>query len=473
MRNVVPVILSGGAGTRLWPVSRETFPKPFMKLPDGQSLLGKTLKRAAALSGVDEVMTVTNREYFFHTRDEYSSAKTSLNFTYVLEPCGRNTAPAIAMAAFGLAESRGEDAIMLVLPADHLIENQDAFSDAVSLAAEYASNDYLVTFGISPSHPETGYGYIEIGDALDEGVGEAARFVEKPSLEVAEEYLASGNFFWNSGMFCFRVGTLLEAMREHAREVYDASLACWEKTRRGEVPLALDEASFSAIPDISIDYAVMEKADKVAVVAGSFDWNDIGSWSAVSELVPGDESGNRIIGTAVMVDSGNCYIQAENRLVAAVGVDNLLVIDTPDALLVADKGRAQDVKRVVQHLKLAEHEAYRLHRTVHRPWGTYTVLEEGERFKIKRIVVKAGAALSLQMHHHRSEHWVVVSGTAKIVNGEEDRLVRTNESTFIPAGTPHRLVNPGVIDLVMIEVQSGEYLGEDDIVRFEDRYGRS
>ncbi len=473
MLNVVPVILSGGAGTRLWPVSREAFPKPFMKLPDGQSLLGKTLKRAAALPGVTEVVTVTNREYFFHTRDEYSAAKKNLGFAYVLEPCGRNTAPAIAMAAFSLVETRGEDALMLVLPADHLIENQDAFSEAVLLAAEYAARGYLVTFGIPPTYPETGYGYIEIGDAFGERVGAVSRFVEKPSLEVAEEYLEKGNFLWNSGMFCFRAGSLLEAMREHAPQVYDASLACWEKTRTEDMPVTLDEASFSQIPDISIDYAVMEKAEKVAVVAGSFDWNDIGSWSAVSDLVPGDESGNRIVGAAVMVDSGNCYIQAESRLVAAVGVENLLVIDTPDALLVADKSRAQDVKRVVQHLKLAEHEAYRLHRTVHRPWGTYTVLEEGDRFKIKRIVVKAGAALSLQMHHHRSEHWVVVSGTAKIVNGDEERLVRTNESTFIPAGTPHRLVNPGVIDLVMIEVQSGEYLGEDDIVRFEDRYGRS
>lgn len=474
-KTVVPVILSGGAGTRLWPVSREAFPKPFMKLPDGDSLLKKTLMRAAMLPDVDGVMTVTNREYFFTTRDEYAAIGTgkALEFDYVLEPCGRNTAPALAMAALCLCESRGDDTVMLVLPADHLIENQPAFADAVALAREFAQEDYLVTFGIRPTYPETGYGYIECGSEFRENVGDVSRFVEKPSLVLAEQYLEMGNFFWNSGMFCFKAGALLQAMREHAPEVLEASLACWESTRRNDLPLTLDEATFSMIPDISIDYAVMEKAQKVAVVAGGFDWNDIGSWSAVSELVPEDEAGNRIVGTAVMVDSGNCYIQAEDRLVATVGVDNLLIIDTPDALLVADKSRSQDVKRVVQQLKLAEHDAYKLHRTVHRPWGTYTVLEEGERFKIKRIVVKPGAALSLQMHHHRCEHWVVVSGTAKIVNGEEERLVRTNESTFIPAGTPHRLVNPGVLELVMIEVQSGEYLGEDDIVRFEDKYGRN
>lgn len=473
-RAIVPVILSGGAGTRLWPVSREAFPKPFMKLPDGDSLLKKTLMRAVMLPDVMDVLTVTNRDYFFSTRDEYAAVKTgkTLGFDYVLEPCGRNTAPAIAMAALSLCESMGEDTVMLVLPADHLIENQAAFADAVALARECAEKDYLVTFGIRPSYPETGYGYIECGSKFRENVGEVSCFVEKPSLDLAVQYLESGNFFWNSGMFCFKAGALLQAMQCHAPEVYDASRSCWDKTRRNDLPLTLDEAAFSAIPDISIDYAVMEKAPKVAVVTGEFDWNDIGSWSAVSELVPGDEAGNRILGTAVMVDSGNCYVQAEDRLVAAVGVDNLLIIDTPDALLVADKSRSQDVKRVVQYLKLAEHDAYKLHRTVYRPWGTYTVLEEGDRFKIKRIVVKPGAALSLQMHHHRSEHWVVVSGTAKIVNGDEERLVRTNESTYIPAGTPHRLVNPGVLELVMIEVQSGEYLGEDDIVRFDDQYGR-
>ncbi len=471
---LVPVILSGGAGTRLWPVSRESFPKPFMKLPCGESLLKKTLARAAGIPGVSDILTVTNREYFFTTRDEYASSRKgkALGFDYVLEPCGRNTAPAIAMAAFSLMENRGEDTLMLVLPADHLIENQQAFSEAVSLACEYALQDYLVTFGIRPTYPETGYGYIEYGNPFGEGVGEVSSFFEKPSLELASEYLEKGNFLWNSGMFCFKAGTLIEALKGCSPEVFEAALSCWEKSRRNELPVTLDEASFSAIPDISIDYAVMEKSRKVAVVAGEFDWNDIGSWSAVSELVPEDEAGNRIVGTAVMVDSGNCYIQSEDRLVATVGVDNLLVIDTPDALLVADKNRSQEVKQVVQRLRLAEHDAYKLHRTVHRPWGTYTVLEEGERFKIKRIEVKPGAALSLQMHHHRSEHWVVVSGTAKIVNGELEHLVRTNESTFIPAGTPHRLINPGVLDLVMIEVQSGEYLGEDDIVRFDDVYGR-
>jgi mannose-1-phosphate guanylyltransferase / mannose-6-phosphate isomerase len=471
MSAFIPVILSGGAGTRLWPVSREALPKPFIKLPDGESLLVKTLRRAVDLPDVTGILTVTNRDHYFLTRDEFDIGCQLPPLDYLLEPFGRNTAPAIAAAALHVAKHHGDDAQLLVLPADHLIADQAAFAAAVAQARQLAMQGWLVTFGIKPTTPETGFGYIEAGEEV--GAGHAvARFVEKPTRETATEYLAAGNFTWNSGMFCFAAGTLVHALRVHAPAVLAAVEATLAATDFAQAPAVLSPEHFKDVPDISIDYAVMEKADKVAVVPAAFDWSDIGSWNALAELTTADAQGNRIDGEAVLVDAVNCYIQSGERVVAAVGVDNLLIVDTADALLVADRTRAQDVKAVVQQLKLTAHDSVRHHRTVHRPWGTYTVLEEGERFKIKRIVVKPGASLSLQMHHHRSEHWVVVSGMAKVVNGEREIFVRTDQSTYIPAGTTHRLANPGVIDCVMIEVQTGDYLGEDDIVRFEDKYGR-
>ena len=471
---IIPVILSGGAGTRLWPISRESHPKPFMKLPDGQSLIQKTFARAAALEGVSEVLTITNREYYFKSRDEYQPVKKDfpgVTDTFLLEPFGRNTAAAIALGALRIAAAHGEDTLMLVLPADHLIENQITFAAAVKQASDLARQGNLVTFGIVPTAPETGFGYIETdGHAVK-------RFVEKPSLETAQKYLESGDYLWNSGMFCFKAGAMLEQLGIHAPAIYEHALVAWAATRdkvQGNAPMMeIDAETFGAIPENSIDYAVMEKSNKVAVVPGSFGWSDIGSWNAICDLVLPDASGNRVIGEAVLVDVGNTYIQSDGRMIAAIGLDNLLIIDTPDALLVADRDHSQEVKKVVQQLKLMDHASHKLHRTVARPWGTYTVLEESTNFKIKRIVVKPGAALSLQMHYHRSEHWVVVSGTASIVNDGKEMLVRTNESTYIPAGHKHRLVNPGLTDLVMIEVQSGEYLGEDDIVRFDDVYGRA
>lgn len=474
---LVPVILSGGAGTRLWPVSREAHPKPFMRLPDGNSLLQKTLMRSLALDGVGSVLTITNRDYYFQTRDEYAAVMPSptVDFTYVLEPVGRNTAPAITMASLYLRHALGEDAIMLVLPADHIIDDHGRFNQAVEGAAALAARGELVTFGIRPVAAETGYGYIEQG----RGNGDVAaafdvtRFVEKPDRATAQEYVDSGRFLWNAGMFCFRADALLQAVEAHAPEVYQEARRCWDATDATFEPLELDSATFSAMPAISLDYAVMEKADNVSVVACDFDWSDVGSWDAVSALSEPDEVGNRLAGEAVSIDSRDLYIHSEGRLVAALGVENLIIVDTPDALLVADRDRCQDVKKVVDQLKRRGHEAYRLHRTVHRPWGTYTVLEEGTNFKMKRIVVKPGAALSLQMHHHRSEHWIVVSGTALVTNGDREYMVRTNESTYVPAGNQHRLSNPGVVSLVLIEVQSGEYLGEDDIVRFDDKYGRA
>jgi mannose-1-phosphate guanylyltransferase len=470
---LIPVILSGGAGTRLWPVSREGYPKPFMKLADGESLLLKTYRRAATVAGKDaEILTVTNRDYYFMSKDELALAKVNPGSAFLLEPEGRNTAPAVALAAHCIAAKYGRDALMLVLSADHLVQDQGRFEDAVEAAVSLAQQGHLATFGIVPTAPETGFGYLEAGEVLGSGK-RVRRFVEKPSLEKAREYLQAGNFYWNSGMFCFKVSTVLDEMSRHAPDVATSVQACWESMSHVGGMLEIPSETFSQVPDISIDYAVMERSDKVAVVPADFGWSDIGSWVAVRELTTPDADDNRATCEAIFVDSRNTYVHGQNRMVAAVGVDNLMIIDTPDALLVAHPDKAQDVKKVVAMLKKQDHEAYKLHRTVTRPWGNYTVLEEGTRFKIKRIVVKPGASLSLQMHHHRSEHWIVVSGMAKVVNGDQDFFVSTNESTYIPAGHKHRLENPGVLDLVMIEVQSGEYLGEDDIVRFEDAYGRT
>ncbi len=469
---MIPVILSGGVGARLWPVSRELHPKPFIRLADGQSLLQKAFARAAALPDVSEILTVTNRDLNFKTEQEYRSVNpAAISTSYLLEPCGRNTAPAIAVAAAHIAAVYGDEAVLLVLPADHLIADQAAFGAAVSRALALAAQGKLVTFGIHPDRPETGYGYLEAeGSAVK-------RFVEKPSLEKAEEYLASGAYLWNAGMFCFCAGTLLAELKTHAPEVLSAARACLgasEKFRRnGSMQIELDAATFEQAPNISIDYALFERSAEVAVVPCDLGWSDIGSWTALSDLAPTDAGGNAVIGEALLVDASNCHIQSEGRMVGALGVKNLVIIDTPDALLVADRARVQEVRQIVTQLKQQAHESTRLHREVHRPWGTYTVIEEGANFKIKRIVVKPGAALSLQMHRHRSEHWVVVNGVAKVVNGEREFLVNINESTFIPAGHKHRLENPGTGDLVMIEVQSGDYLGEDDIVRFEDIYGRA
>lgn len=471
---LIPIILSGGAGTRLWPVSRAGHPKPFIKLPDGQSLLQKTVLRAAAI-GAGQVLTVTNRDHYFLTRDEYAGIDFAapLQFDYLLEPAGRNTAPAIAAAALALQRQYGDAAVMLVLPADHLIDDTAAFGAAVASARTLAEQGWLVTFGIPPTAPETGFGYIEAGAAIDAGTARAvARFIEKPPIEKARTYAASGHHFWNSGMFCFRVGDIIKALENHAPELMQAVADCWAATAVDQLPVTLDTESFGRVPDISIDYAVMEKAERVAVVPARFDWSDIGSWSALADTVAADGNGNRILGEALLIDADNCYINAPNRIVAAIGIHDLLIVDTPDALLVAHRDQAQEVRQIVGQLKHQGHETVKLHRTVHRPWGSYTVLEEGPRFKIKRIVVKPGASLSLQMHHHRSEHWVVVSGTAQVTNGEREILVKTDESSYIPAGTQHRLSNPGVIDCVMIEVQSGDYLGEDDIVRLGDIYGR-
>jgi len=476
--DLIPVILSGGVGSRLWPVSREAHPKPFMTLPDGQNLIQKTFLRASALEGVSEILTVTNRELLFKTEDEYRTVDTAgHSLGYILEPFGRNTAAAVALAALQLKEAHGSEAHMLVLAADHLIQDETAFAAAVAKAVRLSAAGWLVTFGIKPQYPETGFGYIEAADSALEGGLKVARFVEKPDLKTAEAYVAAGNYFWNSGMFCFQVGAVLEEFARHAPDVLSAAAASMGRSRvttaKGYRCLAVDADSFAQVPDISIDYALMERSDKVATIPCDIGWSDIGSWNAVSDLTHADENGNRFEGEVLSHGARNNYVNSEDRLTALVGVEDLLVIDTADALMIAHKNHAQDVKHIVTQLKKSGHTLHQLHQTVHRPWGTYTTLENGDRFKIKRIVVKPKASLSLQMHHHRSEHWIVVSGMALIVNDDQEMMLNINESTFIRAGHRHRLSNPGVIDLILIEVQSGDYLGEDDIVRFEDVYGRA
>lgn len=482
--SLLPMILSGGAGTRLWPLSREAAPKPFMPLPDGETLLGKTATRALALEGVDTLLTVTNRDYYFHTKDTYAGIESAAASVYLLEPFGRNTGPAIALGAL-CAQARGlGDRVLLVMPADHLIRDQRAFAAAVDRAKGLAAAGKLVTFGITPTHPETGFGYIECGDTVAparEALPAAyrvRRFVEKPALALAREYLAAGHHVWNSGMFAFTSNAILDAFARHAPGV----LATLRPVAHAMTALAtsqmieIDAALFAAVPDISIDYAIMEgaaEAGEVAVVRGDFDWSDIGSWQAVAALTEADSDGNGGQGERVAIATRGTYVHGADRIVATVGVENLVIVDTPDAVLVAHRDHLQRVKEVVGELKARGHEAYRLHRTVTRPWGAYTLLEEAPGFKIKRIEVRPGAALSLQMHHRRSEHWVVVRGIARVTNGERQSDVHPNESTFIPVETRHRLENRGADVLVIIEVQCGDYLGEDDIVRFEDRYGRT
>ncbi len=478
---LVPVILAGGAGTRLWPISRESHPKPFIHLPDGQSLLQKTFLRACHFPDIAEIMTVTNKEYYLKSKAEYEKcapyhALPPLSF--LLEPCGRNTAPAILLAALSIVARYGKEAILLVLPADHLVETIDTFTHYCQEAFSLAQANKLVTFGITPTSPETGFGYIECGSpypATSHGFN-VARFVEKPSLTVAHTYLNSQRFLWNSGMFCFKAGLVLEQFQIHAPDLFAGAKACLaqsQKQNANPTVLEIEATSFTSLQDISIDYALMEKSQDIAVVACDFDWQDVGSWEAYKKLHPEDQHGNTVLGDAILIDSENNFIHSENRMVASIGINHLTIVDTPDALLITHRDRAQDVKQIVQTLKNKAHESYLTHRTVLRPWGSYTVLEEGPCFKIKRIVVKPGSSLSLQMHEKRSEHWVVVEGTAKVINGDKDYLLQTNESTFVSMGTPHRLSNPAETDLIVIEVQTGTYLGEDDIIRLEDTYGRT
>lgn len=480
MKNkVIPIILSGGPGSRLWPISREAHPKPFMELPDGESLLEKTYIRIRALSNslldveCATPLTVTNRDYYFMSSDVLR--RVGLKSEFLLEPFGRNTAAAIGMAAFYAETNFGPETILLVMPADHLIKGDTEFSEAVSGAIKLAKEGYLVTFGINPTGPETGFGYIKNGQSIPFG-HKVEEFVEKPSYDQAVNFLKTGMYTWNAGIFCFQARVLLEEMNRLTPELLRGLKQCWseivlsgQKVDTG--PIEIPKDAFDGVVNSSIDNSIMEKSNRVAVVRGQFEWNDIGSWQAVKSLTE-PVGQNTIIGDVIAIESSDNFIRADGRLIAILGVKNLFVIDSPDALLITDSAYSQDVKKVIQALDSKKHKTLKYHQTVKRPWGLYTILGEGFAFKIKRIEVRPFASLSLQMHHHRSEHWVVVEGVAKVVMGDDEFELNVNESVYIPAGYKHRLTNIGSSALVLIEVQTGDYLGEDDIVRYDDQYGR-
>ena len=476
-KKLVPVILSGGAGSRLWPVSRQTLPKPFMRV-GASPLLQQALERGMAC-GAERALLVTNESHLFLSRGLLDDMPRAPRTTLLLEPEGRNTAAAIGLAALALCESDGDDAVMLVLPADHLIAAADAFADCAQRAAAEAQRGRLVVFGIRPTSPETGFGYIETSSATADTQA-ALRFVEKPDLLTAQDYLATGRFLWNSGMFCFTAGTLLAALARHCLPVHMAVTAAWAAATRESGLVRFDREQFASIPSISIDHAVMERADNVSVVRATFDWSDVGSWPAVAAASESDAAGNTYAGDdsvhRVMVDTRDTHVHIESHLhkvVATVGVENLVIIDTPDALLIAAKDRSQAVKHVFDSLRDVAHGATQLPPVVPRPWGNYATLKEEDGYKVKRLVVHPGEGLSLQYHEHRAEHWVVVAGRGRIQIDDATHDCHAGEYRHIPAGAHHRLINDGLEDLVLIEVQCGPYLGEDDIVRLQDRYGRT
>lgn len=465
-----PVIMAGGSGSRLWPLSRQLNPKQFLTLVDSEhSLLQATIKR---LEGLDAglPLLICNEQHRFLAAEQLRLLDME-KANILLEPIGRNTAPAIALAAILACES-GDDPVLLVLAADHLIQDVDAFHASLQAALPLAVEGKLVTFGIVPTKAETGYGYLEKGDSVGESGFRVNRFVEKPDLQTAKEYLDSGSYFWNSGMFMFRASRYLDELEKFNPDILIACREALSKAEQDMHFIRVDHAAFSACPEESIDYAVMEKTADAVMVPLNAGWSDIGSWSAIWDVSAKDADGNVLKGDVLCERTQGSYVYAEHRLVATVGVDDLVIVETKDALLVARREQVQDVKKIVELLRSGRRHEHSSHREVYRPWGVYDSIDQGERYQVKRITVKPGAKLSVQMHHHRAEHWIVVSGVAKVTNGDKTYLVTENQSTFIPIGQVHALENPGRILLELIEVQSGSYLGEDDIVRFEDRYGR-
>ncbi|SHG19219.1 mannose-1-phosphate guanylyltransferase [Microbulbifer donghaiensis] len=468
---MIPVILCGGTGSRLWPLSREAYPKQFLPLAGSETMLQATALRLDGLAQLQAPILVCNEEHRFAAAEQLQEIGRAAQ-SILLEPCARNTAPAIALAALAALEG-GEDPLLLVLPADHAVADVVAFQAAVTRATDLATQGNLVTFGIVPTRAETGYGYIRRGEQLEEGTWKVAQFVEKPDTVTAESYLASGDYSWNSGMFLFRASRYIEELGHHRADILDACRQAYAGAARDLDFTRMDAQAFAACADESVDYAVMEKTESAAVVPMAAGWSDVGSWSALWELAERDCDDNLLHGDVMAEDSEGCLVRADNRLVGLLGVRDLVVVDTDDAVLIADKQRVQEVKKLVQRLKCSQRSEAQRHRKVYRPWGYYDSIDAGPRFQVKRIVVKPGKQLSLQMHHHRAEHWIVVRGTAKVTRGDEQLLVTENQSTYIPLGVTHRLENPGTIPLELIEVQSGSYLGEDDIIRFDDAYGRS
>ncbi len=486
MHQVVPVILCGGSGTRLWPLSRAGFPKQFLVLSGTTSLFQQAVERVNQLGAADiavgNTLVVTNEEHRFLSLEQLREIK-GVKATLLLEPTGRNTAPALTLAALQATES-GQDPILVVTPADQTVQNPAAFQKALQQSIRAAANGGIVILGITPDKPETGYGYIQqAGAAGAHGEYTVAQFAEKPSLEVAKAYLAGGQHTWNSGMFVLRASTWLKALQQFRPDIATATQAAWQTktidTPHGSHFVRPNKEAFNQVPSESVDYAVMEKCPSSGVpihmVPLDAGWNDLGAWDAVWQVNQDghqDADGNVVQGDALLADTSNTFIHASSRLVGTVGVSNLIVVETADAVLIADRSQSQNVKKLVQQLEAQKREELTLHRKVNRPWGWYDSIDEGERFKVKRIQVNPGASLSLQKHHHRAEHWIVVKGTAEITNGDKVLLLSENQSTYIPLGEVHRLANPGNIPLEIIEVQSGSYLGEDDIIRFEDTYGR-
>ena len=466
-----PVILSGGSGSRLWPLSREFFPKPLLPLVSEQTLLQETATRLDGLADLGDAVYVCNEEHRFLVAEQIAEIGKTPS-TIILEPEGRNTAPALTLAALYLVK-RDADAMMVVMPADHVMTAPQQFVEAVEQGSHNAEQGALVTFGIVPASPETGYGYIKRDEQVDDSAAyRVARFVEKPDRETAEQYVSEGDYFWNSGIFLMRADRWLDEISQHRPDILKACRQAMNKGSQDSDFFRVNKQDFHECPGDSIDYAVMEKTDRAVVVPISAGWSDIGAWSALWDVCQQDADGNVMQGDVIAEDTRNAFLVAQHRCLATVGLDDVVVIETADAVLVARKDKAQDVKAIVNRLKESGREEHKVHRQVYRPWGSYEGIDEGPRFQVKRLTVKPGAQLSLQMHHHRAEHWVVVKGTARVTCGDQMFDLHENESTYIPIGQTHRLENPGNIPLEVIEIQSGSYLGEDDIVRFEDVYDR-
>ncbi|MFC5696531.1 mannose-1-phosphate guanylyltransferase/mannose-6-phosphate isomerase [Pseudomonas sp. GCM10022186] len=469
---MIPVILSGGSGSRLWPLSRKQYPKQFLALTGEQTLFQQTLQRLN-FDGMQPAVLVANQDHRFIVQEQLDAMGLEAQ-SMLLEPFGRNTAPAVAMAAMQLV-AEGRDDLMLVLPADHVLRDQRAFQQALALATIAAEKGEMVLFGVPAERPETGYGYIrsKADAALPDGVSRVAQFVEKPDDARARQYVESGDYFWNSGMFLFRASRFLEELKHHDVDIYDTCLLALERSKRDGIAVSIDAATFACCPDNSIDYAVMEKTARACVVPLAAGWNDVGSWSSIWEVHDKDQDGNVTKGDVVVQDSHNCLVHGNGKLVSVIGLDDVVVVETKDAMMIAHKDRVQDVKKLVNKLDADGRSETQNHCQVYRPWGSYDSVDMGGRFQVKHITVKPGAQLSLQMHHHRAEHWIVVSGTAQVTCDDKVFLLTENQSTYIPIASVHRLANPGKIPLEIIEVQSGSYLGEDDIERLDDVYGRA